>query len=210
MIKRYGLVFDQGRCVGCEACSIACQSGNKAKAGFWIWVEKPDKGGKDVSWKRFSDPKMIFLPQTCMHCSKPPCVERCPAGAITKRDDGPVVLDKTMCDGCRVCVEVCPYGAINFDEETKKAEKCDLCVHRIDQGLEPFCVLCCMGPAIFYGDLNDPLSDVSQLVSSGKTFQLKPEKGTGPSVCYLPYETEHDRRDLSTDSETFDPKGRLP
>ncbi len=208
MIKRYGLVFDQERCVGCEACSIACEAGNKAKAGFWIRVEKFGAGQGDATGGRFFDPKMIFLPQTCMHCSKPPCVDPCPTGALMKRGDGPVVLDKTTCNGCRMCVDACPYGAICFDGKSEKAEKCDLCIHRIDRGLEPFCVLCCMGPAIFYGDLNDPLSKVSQLVSTGKTFQLKPEKGTGPSVYYKPAEADCDRRDRSTGSGTFDPKGR--
>ena len=78
------------------------------------------------------------------------------------------------------------YGAIVFNSETDKAEKCNLCRHRIDEGLEPFCVICCEGQALYFGDLNDPVSKVSKLLSAGNGYTLKPEAGTGPSVYYCP------------------------
>jgi Fe-S-cluster-containing dehydrogenase component len=141
---------------------------------------------KDTPQGRFPDLRMNFLPQVCNHCENPPCVEACPVEALTKRKDGLVFLEDEKCDGCRICLEACPYEAIIFNQEKEKAEKCNLCAHRIDQGLEPFCVICCEGQAILIGDLNDPASRISQLVSKQATFQRDPEAGTNPSVYYRP------------------------
>jgi molybdopterin-containing oxidoreductase family iron-sulfur binding subunit len=66
------------------------------------------------------------------------------------------------------------------------AEKCNLCRHRIDEGLEPFCVICCEGQAIYFGDLNDSESNVSMFLAAGNSYRLKPEEKTEPSVYYLP------------------------
>ncbi|MBW2412638.1 MAG: hypothetical protein JRF72_22805 [Deltaproteobacteria bacterium] len=83
-------------------------------------------------------------------------------------------------------MDACPYGAIEFNDEKGTAEKCNLCFHRIKAGLEPFCVICCEGQAIHFGDLNDPGSVVSKLSGAESAFCLKPEAGTKPSVYYLP------------------------
>ena len=80
----------------------------------------------------------------------------------------------------------CPYGAITLDPGGNKAEKCNLCAHRVDQGLEPFCVVCCEGQAMHFGDLEDPESRVSRMVAQREAFLLQPESGSGPPVYYLP------------------------
>jgi tetrathionate reductase subunit B len=80
----------------------------------------------------------------------------------------------------------CPYNIIVFDEINNLAEKCDFCSHRVDQGLEPFCVICCEGQAMHFGDLNDPKSVVSKLKVEKSLYQLKLEEGTSPKVYYLP------------------------
>ncbi|MCJ7687693.1 MAG: 4Fe-4S ferredoxin, partial [Desulfobacteraceae bacterium] len=65
-------------------------------------------------------------------------------------------------------------------------EKCNLCVHRIDSGLEPFCVICCEGQAIHFGDLSDPNSEVSQIMTKKEAVLLKAMEGVEPSVYYCP------------------------
>ena len=184
MTKRLGLVIDQERCIGCEACTVACKIENNSEAGDWIRVETQGGARKDTPGGQYPELRIDFLPRLCMHCGDPPCIEVCSVQAIFKRKDGPVVLDREKCDGCQACIEACPYRAILFSQEKEKAEKCNLCVHRIDQGLDPFCVICCEGQAIHFGDLNDPSHNVSMLVSTKKVFQLKPETNTGPSVYY--------------------------
>jgi len=183
--RRYALVIDQERCIGCEACTVACKIENKA-ATYWIRVETQNAAKKDTPQGRFPDLMMTFLPHLCMHCDEPPCADACPVEAIVKREDGPVVLEEQKCDGCRACLDACPYDAICFSQEKEVVEKCNFCVHRIEQGLEPFCVVCCEGQAMFFGDLNDPSSQVSMIVADRETFQLNPEAETGPSVYYCP------------------------
>jgi tetrathionate reductase subunit B len=183
--KEFGLVIDQERCIGCEACTVACKIENGATE-YWIRVKTQNVVHKDTPEGRFPDLKMSFLPHLCNHCTHPPCVDACPTSALVKREDGPVVLEEANCDGCQVCIEVCPYDAIFYNQEREMVEKCNLCVHRIDQDLEPFCVICCEGQAMHFGDLNDPTSQVAQIIAAKENFQLNPEAGTGPSVYYCP------------------------
>jgi Fe-S-cluster-containing dehydrogenase component len=183
MKKRLGMVIDQERCIGCEACTVACQIENNAEKG-WVHVITENVDNKDIPSGRFPDLRMTFLPRLCLHCDRPPCTEACPTEALIKTDDGPVVLDEDKCDGCEACVEICPYGAVFIDNEKGTAEKCNLCAHRVKAGLEPFCVICCEGQAMVFGDLNDPDSKTARMVATGRAIQLLPEAGTEPSVYY--------------------------
>jgi len=184
MRQRLGLVIDQERCIGCEACSIACCIENQTP-NFWIKIKTQGSSEKDTPEGTYPNLSLKYLPKLCNHCENPPCIDSCPVEAIIKLENGIVFLDQGECTGCEACLTACPYDIIIFNKEAKIAEKCNLCSHRINKGLEPFCVICCEGQAIYFGDLNDPNSKVSRLVYE-KAFQLTPEKGTNPSVYYCP------------------------
>ncbi len=177
------MLISQERCIGCDCCTIACQIENNTSMR-WIKVITEGSGQKDVPTGTFPNLEMKFMPLLCNHCEEPPCAEVCPEEAISKQEEGPVILDQNLCSGCQSCVSTCPYGAISFNDDTNIAEKCNLCFHRIEKGENPFCCVCCEGQAIFFGDLNDPESKISKKLNECNAFQLKPELGTNPSIYY--------------------------
>ncbi len=208
-MKRYAMVIDLLRCVGCNACTLACKQENHTPPGVSYNVVIPQEEGKYPNLKR------LFIPRPCMQCDQPPCVKVCPVRATWKRDDGIVVIDYEKCIGCRYCMAACPYGARYFDfgdnytekgNEFERApspeygqnrvrekgrspignvRKCHFCLHRIVKGEEPACVQTCMARARHFGDLGDPESNVSRLVKDRRAFRLRQELGTEPSVYYL-------------------------
>jgi len=141
-------------------------------------------------------------PRSCNHCDKPPCAQVCPVRATYKRDDGIVIVDHHRCIGCRYCMIACPYNARQFNfkdnedwpnqEHPKRshgvAEACNLCAHRLDVGKMPACVEACGksgAGALFVGDLNDPDSDVSRLISGNTVKRIREDLGTEPKVYYI-------------------------
>lgn len=134
MQKKYALFIDNCSCWGCKTCEVACKQENRAPDGMKYIVVSED-GPKMVEGKL----DFVYRVNRCRHCDNPPCAEVCPVEAITRRDDGLVVLDVGSCTGCALCVDACPYDAIGYDERTGRAEKCNLCYHRVDKGLIPAC-----------------------------------------------------------------------
>jgi Fe-S-cluster-containing dehydrogenase component/formate-dependent nitrite reductase membrane component NrfD len=176
---RYGFAIDQRTCIGCHACTVACKTEHQIPVGqFRTWVKYVDKGEYPVTTRDFAVLR-------CNHCTDAPCVEICPTRALFKRADGIVDFDSERCIGCKSCQQACPSDAIYIDEDTHTAAKCNFCAHRVDQGLEPACVLVCPTHSIWVGDLDDPTSGISQLVASNPTQVRAPEQNTRPNVFYL-------------------------
>ncbi|HTF89841.1 MAG TPA: 4Fe-4S dicluster domain-containing protein [Planctomycetota bacterium] len=176
---QYGFLMDHRRCIGCHACTVACKAENNVPVGsFRTWVKYTEKG-------RFPSVKRHFAILRCNHCSKAPCVTICPVNALEKRVDGIVDIDRDACIGCRACMQACPYDAIYLNEDSGVVEKCHFCAHRIEQNLEPACVIVCPEQAIVVGDLHDPMSRIAMMVAENETLVRRPEQKTGPNVHYL-------------------------
>jgi Fe-S-cluster-containing dehydrogenase component len=147
-VKKYALVIDHESCWGCKTCEVACKQEFNVPDGVKL-ISVSDDGPKVVDGK--SD--FVFRVGVCRHCDEPPCIDACPEEAITKRDDGIVVMEYEKCTGCQSCIEACPYDAIDFDDEEGIAQKCNLCHHRVDQGLIPACAdNVCLAHCIYFGD----------------------------------------------------------
>lgn len=143
-MTQYGWRIDISKCTQCRACINACKFENNTTLDFNVnyrWIIFQEAG-------TYPDVKRTFFTLSCNHCQDPACLASCPVDAITKRSDGIVLIDQDKCIGCRYCVWACPYGVPQFNEETQKVEKCTLCVHRIDAGLEPACVAACVGRSL--------------------------------------------------------------
>src|SRR5215468_3973477 len=175
----YAFLIDNRKCIGCHACSTACKSENEVPLGVnRTWVKYVEKG-------RFPHTRRYFQVTRCNHCAKPPCVPICPTTAMFQRADGIVEFDSQRCIGCKACLQACPYDAIYVDPDSGTAAKCHFCAHRVEQKLEPACVIVCPVQAIIAGDMDDSGSEIARLLSTERVAVRKPEQGTRPKLFYI-------------------------
>jgi tetrathionate reductase subunit B len=177
-------VIDVGRCCGCYNCQLACKDEHVDNDWTPYAKPQPDTG---QFWLKIQEnvcgtvPKvrMHYIPRLCNHCANAPCIDSCRDGAISRRDDGLVIIEPEKCTGCEACVTACPYEVIYFNDDLAIAQKCTGCAHLLDNGFElPRCVESCPTDAIRFGEEED----LRQLIAGAAV--LKPETGSRPRVYY--------------------------
>lgn len=203
---RYGMAIDLTKCMGCHTCAVACKQANNLPNGVW-WNKIHTDGGEALDTARGTYPNDLhraYYPVNCQHCSNPACVEVCPTGASHVLENGFVEVNADECIGCASCIEACPYGvrtlyedaleySVGFpvgdpdapDHVVSTVAKCTGCVNRIERDAVPACMDLCPGRARFWGDLDDPESDVSKLIATREYERLLEDAGTEPNVYYL-------------------------
>lgn len=199
----YGMVIDLRRCVGCNACTIACKSSNGTPPGMFYSHVAIDEEGT------YPNAVSVYTPMLCGHCDDASCVSVCPTGASYRDEDGVVRVDHDKCIGCKYCIAACPYGARSFlaDKiegyfpghgltqqealmyqgfEVGKVYKCDFCRSKGYTDTEgPSCVRACPGDARIFGDVDDPESEIAKILAEEQTSVLGEEYGTNPRVWYV-------------------------
>lgn len=225
-MARLAMLIDLTRCIGCDSCTLACKQENGTPMDvFFARVLNVEAG-------TYPNVKRIYIPVLCNHCENPVCLRACPNKAIFRREDGIVLIDQDRCRGAGACVSACPYGNIILTDRDRwylpddrayerdyvrprlkeqVARKCTFCAHRVDQGLEPACVVACPTTARIFGDVEDPNSKISQYIAEQRQttgrepFKLLPEAQTQPANMYLGTMAE---QEVSTLSAPFVPSER--
>lgn len=188
-MPQYGWSIDLGLCLGCHACAVACKAENNTEPQLPPLTVRNGRAVA-VNYRRvhyrhagkYPKQTVTFVTASCNHCEHPACLKSCPVEAITKRDDnGVVLIDYDKCIGCKNCMWSCPYGAPQFNEGTKKVEKCTFCLHRLEAGLQPACVTTCAGRAL------NMITDFDE-TQSGENAPagFADPKHTEPSVLFIP------------------------
>lgn len=198
-MSKYGMVMDLDRCIGCNACVVACKVEHNTPMDIHFTKILEREIGQ------YPEASRQFLPVMCNHCDDAPCIDVCPTQATYARDkDGIVLIDWDKCIGCGGCVLACPYeqrypvadNRTSFPDQGKDFKspvvdrapsgvtaKCDFCYHRIDAGREPACVEACPTNARIFGEVKG--EKLATIIGREHAWTLLPDKGAKPSVFYV-------------------------
>lgn len=127
------LTVNADKCTGCRLCELVCSVAHEG-------VSNPAKSRiQIVKW----EDEGRYIPMICKQCEDAPCKNVCPVRAISRDTDfGFLKVDYDVCIGCRSCIDICPFGAMNYNMTDRKVFKCDLC------GGDPQCVRFCDEKAV--------------------------------------------------------------
>ncbi|MEO9851356.1 MAG: 4Fe-4S dicluster domain-containing protein [Reichenbachiella sp.] len=175
---RYAMAIDTKKCIGCGDCVVACQVENKVPEGFCReWIVEAISG-------TYPNLDLEFRSERCHHCANAPCVRCCPTGSSHIAEGGIVLVDPDKCIGCGACIASCPYDA-RYPHPDGYVDKCTFCIHKVRKGEQPACVSVCPTNCMYFGDLDDPNSEVSKKVKERKYKRMKTEAGTDPQLYFL-------------------------
>nr|WP_320134073.1 4Fe-4S dicluster domain-containing protein [uncultured Holophaga sp.] len=186
MAKWYFMI-DVAKCWDCNNCLISCKdehvdndwpgySAPQALHGQrWMDVLRTERG-------QFPMIDVAYRPTPCMQCQEAPCV-RASGGAITRREDGIVLIDPVRAKGRQDLVKTCPYGAIQWNGEQDVPQKCTMCAHLLDEGWKQTrCSQACFAGALKVIKLEE--AELARMIEEEGLEQLHPEWGTRPNVYY--------------------------
>lgn len=137
------LVISPKKCNNCKTCEAVCSNSAVNVITF--------------------EEAAISVPVMCVQCEDAACMKVCPAGAISRNEDGAVVPDPNRCIGCKLCVSACPMGNIHYNMSQKKILKCNLCSGK------PNCAKYCPTRAIEYVD--GTMSNISKKKAIASKFK---------------------------------------
>ena len=194
---RKSILIDVSKCMACRACQVSCKQWNQLPAEETTFTgnyENPTSISP-ITWMRVTfkevedgdKVKWHFGNVRCMHCTDAACEQVCPAGAINHTEEGIVHIDEQKCIGCNWCLSNCPFQVMGFNRRDNVAEKCTMCIDRVNSGLKPACSAACPTDAIRFGDRSELISiaeeRVQKLQANGnpeaRLYGVEELEGTG-------------------------------
>ena len=141
--------FTSKNCVTCKRCMVECSiRHSQAQDVFLTPFENPAPVSRiNIRYKKDKPHATV-----CQNCKNPKCRESCEYDAITKFEDGNVIIDQEKCTGCWACIDACPFGAITKEAEMGVAFNCDDCKGYDDMA----CVEACKTSALNYVEKKEP------------------------------------------------------
>lgn len=187
----YAKLVDISRCIGCKGCEVACKEWNDLRveptANFGSFQSHQDLSPDTWLLMRFNevevqgDLQWLITKDACLHCEEPGCLYACPSpGAIVQYENGIVDFNQENCVGCQYCVAACPFDIPRFSPDTRTVYKCNMCVDRVESGLEPACVKTCPTNAIAWGSKED------MVALAEEKLETLHERGFDNAVAYDP------------------------
>ena len=195
MIENPCILTDVTKCIGCEACVVACKKINGLPE-----LDPPPRPGQTadgLSATRWTtvirEPNNRFVRKQCRHCNEPACVSVCPVGALKKTPEGPVIYDKSICMGCRYCMLGCPYGVPHYEWNSvaPSVRKCIMCYPHLKSGevKAPACVTACPEKATIFGTREEMVAEAKRRLAAEPDKYIQKIWGErqvgGTSVLYL-------------------------
>jgi formate dehydrogenase iron-sulfur subunit len=201
------ILFNATRCIGCRHCVQACKDWNdhdrtslyELSSTNWITIEPPVLEGLSPLWARNS----------CMHCDFPACAAVCPVEAITKYEEGPVVINPQACIGCEYCIHACPWEVITRNDITTKASKCTMCSDRVSEDKMPFCVQACPVDALDFGLAEEISAKAKSQAETVSGYVYGDREAGGGGVVYVLKEPKEKYGVRNIGTEKF-PKHNIP
>jgi Fe-S-cluster-containing dehydrogenase component len=189
-MKQWFMVIDVARCHDCNNCFMACKDEHVGNDWPGYTAEQPRHGHRWMNIERrergqFPRIDVAYLPMPCQHCENAPCIEA-GNGAVTRREDGIVIIDMEKAKGNEKLVKSCPYGAIYWNEEVGIAQKCTMCAHLLDDkewkpGI-PRCAHTCPTGAIKVYNIEP--AEMEKIIEAEGLTAYRAELNTKPHVLY--------------------------
>lgn len=205
MEPRYGILIDLTRCIGCQACVVACKTGNELAPGqSYIDIQEKVNG-------RFPVLSVAFLTHRCYHCGDAACVAVCPTGALYKKYRLTAV-DEEKCIACERCVKACPYGVPEMVDD--HVSKCTGCMELVESGQNPWCVQTCPSGALEFGNRRTLMTQARAQIDSIRAqfpkAQIYGQTEAGGLSVFLILPDEPAALGLPSEKEIGDQLEKLP
>ncbi len=158
-----GLLVDVTRCIGCGACTEACQEANGLPK-----TKEPPQLLSSKNYCALEEHGGRYVRRLCMHCVEPACASACPVAALHKTPEGPVAYDWDRCMGCRYCMIACTFGVPTYewDSPRPRVRKCILCADRVKAGRPTACSEACPAEATVFGEREALLAEAHRRIAA--------------------------------------------